>query len=88
VIAGTERIGQLAAELMEAIEGEEMPEGFVNGRVGTVALVVELEGDNEDGEGHGVNSVKYRCSDTREWVQAGLLTVASDAARNWGVKDE
>lgn len=80
---GTEKIGLLAAKLMEQIEQEDLPDGLSDPRVGTVALVVEINADQEDNE-HGAVRIVYRCTDTRDWVQAGLLLAASDAARGWG----
>jgi hypothetical protein len=82
MIAGGERIGQLAAELMEAIEAEELPEGLSNARVGVVGVVVEIEADDENNP-HGSVQIKYRCTDTRGWVQAGLFLAASDSSRDW-----
>ena len=81
---GTEKFGLLAAKLMEQIEQEELPDGLSNPTVGAVALVVEINAD-EAGNDHGAVRIVYRCTDTRQWVQAGLLLAASDAARDWGV---
>lgn len=82
MVDGADKIGLLAARLMEEIEAEDLPEGFSNARVGVVGLVIEVEADSEKNP-HGVVQLKYRCSDTRHWVQAGLFTAASDAARSW-----
>lgn len=87
-ITGMERVGLLAASLLEQIEADALPEGISNPRIGTVALVVEIEADQESNE-HGATRIVYRCTDSREWVQAGLFLAASDAARRWGeVGDE
>jgi hypothetical protein len=63
----TSALGQLAAELMESIEGD-----YPEARLGVVAVVVELD------EG-GATSIVYRCSDARRWVQAGLFAAAGRA---------
>lgn len=67
----TTSVGQMAAGLMETIETE----FGENARVGTVALVVEIE--HIDDEGDAATSITCACSDRRGWVQHGLLTSAA-----------
>jgi len=69
----TTRVGQVAAELMEAIA-----EGYDDAvEIGAVAVIVEV-GTTDDAD-EGWTTVNYRCSDTRRWVQAGLLDAAKRA---------
>lgn len=79
---GAEKIGVLAAELMEEIEHEGLPEGVSNPHVGVVGLVVEVRADSEENE-YGVVSMKCQCTDTRGWIQAGLFQAAADSSRRW-----
>jgi len=71
-----ERLGGLAAELLDEIEAEEMPEGTTVS-IGTVAIVVELHRVDADGEGY--DKIKTRCTDHRRWLQEGLFDVARRA---------
>lgn len=57
------KVGKLAAELMQAVE-EEYPDG----RVGVVGLVIEVVLDDEQ-----ATVLRYRATDPRVWVQAGLF---------------
>jgi len=61
------RVGQVAAELIEALDED----GAVTDkdRLGVVAIVVELNDDIG-------TRVIYRCSDNRRWIQSGLFTAA------------
>ena len=70
MIEGMELLGRLAAELLEEIEQEDVPDGH-SATIATVAIVVDMSAD--DGEGGGANRIKTRCSDDRRWVQEGLL---------------
>jgi hypothetical protein len=61
-------MGVLVAELMDAIAGEYGEDA----KVGTVAVVVEIDGDEW-------TQVRYRCSDPRSWVQEGFFLAAQRA---------
>lgn len=75
-IAGGEKIGFLAADVMESIEKATPPDGH-SPSIGVVAIVVEINTEEEDGP--GMTDVIYRCSDQRRWVQAGFFKRAGDA---------
>jgi hypothetical protein len=64
------RLGELAAELMEALEDEHGEEA----RLGVVAVVVEVTGADDEW-----TAVQYRCSDPRRWIQSGLFAAAGRA---------
>lgn len=82
-----ERLGGLAAEVLDVIEAQEIPEGAAV-RIGTVAIVVELHRDEADGE--GLDKILTRCTDHRRWLQQGLFDVArrAVAAKTEFVDDE
>lgn len=61
-------MGILVADLMESIAGEYSGDA----RIGVVAVVVEVEGDDW-------TQVRYRCSDGRSWVQEGFFRAAQQA---------
>lgn len=66
-------IGELAAEFMDELE-----ERYgASAQLKTLAVVVEVEIDEEDGPGW--TEILYRCSDNRRWVQAGFFTAATRA---------
>jgi hypothetical protein len=78
----TEPIFGLIDHLAESLEGVEDIE------VGTVALVVEVNGTvpeswrgkiDDDKIGEQFTWVLYRCSDARRWVQHGLFAAATRA---------
>jgi hypothetical protein len=81
-VNGQERIGHVAADLMESVEHSELPDGLTNPRVRTVAVVVEIETDSEDPDEPGTTEVFYRCSDQRRWVQIGFFEAAQRAVLN------
>lgn len=66
-------VGVVAAELMESLadeyDGDEV-------QVGTVAVVVELDLPADEGEELGSTEIRYRCTDGRRWIQAGLFDQA------------
>ncbi len=64
----TSAIGVLVAELMEFI-ADDYDEDV---QIGTVGVVVEVNGDDW-------TSVRYRCSDSRLWVQQGFFLAAQNA---------
>jgi hypothetical protein len=66
-------LGQTTAELMEQMESGDAPEGAQISEVFVIAAVTWPIDENEEGQ-----SVFYRCSSARSWVQRGLLL---DAAR-------
>lgn len=74
-IDGT-KIGRIAAEVMERVENEK-PDDGEELSIGTVAVIVEVLADEEDGPGW--SWISYRCSDVRPWVQAGLFGAATRA---------
>jgi hypothetical protein len=71
-MADLSTVGSLAADIMDAVE-EEYGENS-SASVGIVAVVAEVNVDEEDGP--GFTHVLYRCSDNRRWVQAGLFDAA------------
>ena len=72
----TSEVGTVAAELMDIIDDAYSDQQV---RVGTVAIVVELEG--ERGDGREWDAVLYRCSDPRRWVQEAFFRAAERAVR-------
>ena len=68
----TQKVGRLAAELMEQISGQFGDEAAVE----TVALVVEVRHQGEDGGGS--TTITCRCSDDRAWIQSGLLRFGAE----------
>ena len=75
-VEGAEKIGTLAAEFMEQIEHSDVADGCT-AQIRTVALVVEIDVDEEDGP--GFTGIRTRCSEPRRWVQIGLL----EAGKCW-----
>lgn len=73
---GQERIGLVAAELMEALEGAELPDD-VEASIGTVGIVIEV--DLDAGHGAGSTFIRYRCSDPRVWIQRAFFEEALKA---------
>jgi hypothetical protein len=65
-------LGTLAAELMDRLESDY--EGKEDVELGVVAIVVELNYTDSDGE--EITAVEYRCSDARRWIQSGLFAAA------------
>jgi hypothetical protein len=76
VIEGAEKLGKLAAEVMQMIDEATIEDGC-EARVGAVAVVVELNVDEDDGP--GFTEIRYRHSDSRRWVQAGFFEAATRA---------
>lgn len=78
------KIGELTADLMESLEagiadviepGEQAPE------VKTVAIIVELDWPPcEQNNNYGSSAIRYRCTDSRVWIQRALFTEAADIA--------
>lgn len=64
----TTAMGVLVAELMDTIADEYGEDA----KIGTVAVVVEIDHDEW-------TQVRYRCSDTRSWVQEGFFRAAQHA---------
>ncbi len=78
-VANTDRVGRVAAELMEQLEKTDLPEADdLSAEVGIVAVVAEITVKEEDGPGR--SHIFYRCSDRRKWLQAGLFHMAERAA--------
>lgn len=69
------RVGIVAADLMGAIADEFENEAV---EIGEVAVVVELKFP-ANAEIPASTQVVYRCSDSRGWVQRGLLDEARTA---------
>lgn len=77
-------IGELAAGLMQSLEediaatlepGQEAP------KVKMAAIAVELEWPpSEENEQMGSTSIRFRCSDSRVWIQRAFFAEASDIA--------
>lgn len=68
-----ERVGQLAAETIEALE-----ERYgTNSTVGAVIIVCDLI----TGDDRAVNPIVTMCNDPRRWIQAALLQEALDVAQ-------
>ena len=78
MIEGGEKLGQLTAELLDIIEAAELPEGS-EAHIRTAAIVIEIERDDTDGEGY--TKILTRCTDTRRWLQEGLLEAGKVAIR-------
>jgi hypothetical protein len=68
----TSRLGQVAADLMEAIDSEDGDE------LGVVLVLAEIKGSDEHGDW---TAIRWRCSDPRAWVQYGVLHAALDQDR-------
>ena len=62
----TQRLGQVAALLMERIASRYAGEDW---HVGDVIVVVEIDSKDD-------TVIETECSDEREWVQNGLLRAA------------
>jgi hypothetical protein len=77
-------IGELAAGLMQGLEediaatlkpGEEAP------TVEMVGIAVELQWPpSEENEQMGSTSIRFRCTDSRAWIQKAFFAEASDIA--------
>lgn len=65
----TTRLGEVTAALMELIDSEEE-----NSELGVVLVLAEIAGTDEDGDDW--TSIRWRCSDPREWIQYGMLHAA------------
>ena len=76
MIEGVERVGLVAAQLMEKIEADSEPTD--DERIGEVMLLVEVRGTDEDGP---YTYIEWRCSDEREWMQRGLMHAGLDSER-------
>lgn len=70
----TTSLSTLALELIERLATDH--EDTEDAEVGTVALVVEINGRYEDQE---ATWVEYRCTDSRRWIQIGLFEAATRA---------
>lgn len=68
----TTKLSTLALDLIESL-AEAHDE---DAEVGTIALVVEVNGAHE---GEPATWVEYRCTDPRRWIQAGLFDAAGRA---------
>ena len=71
-------VGVIAAELIETLVKDYEDEDV---EIGTVAIIVEITGKEEDPEERWT-TVTYRCNDARRWIQAGLFDAASEAVRS------
>ena len=68
------RIGEVAAELMDALEAD--ADGGPDGvEVGVVAVIVELQTRD-------LTTIRYRRSDSRQWIQRALLREALEIAED------
>lgn len=74
------RVGGFVAESMEHLESE-----FPDAEVADVILVVSLREVDDDGD--GITTVRYACTDDRQYVARGLLEEAVDACRFGQVAD-
>lgn len=72
---GLEKVGIIAADLMERLEDDY--KDFDDVEIGIVAVVVEV--NYVDRQDDGVSAVEYRCSDERRWIQHGLFEAARRA---------
>lgn len=75
MIQGAERVGTLAAELMEHISDASVEEGLT-AQIRTVAIVCEVDVQPQDEDEPGWTQIRYRCSDPRRWVQRGFFDAA------------
>lgn len=63
------KVGVSAAHLMEDLE-KEQTELAEEQTIGEVMLLAEVRGEDEDGS---YTYLRFRCTDSREWVQRGML---------------
>jgi hypothetical protein len=79
----THEIATFVAEFLEDLETEDQMEGAhpEGSEVGVIAVVVELTGAEE-------TMIRYRCSDTRRWLQTGLFEAAKRAVETTEYQDE
>lgn len=86
-VEGSEKIGLVAAQMMEIIDDDYEHDI----EIGIVAILVEVNGTNPElVDDHDLNpddeylagqfsEVRYRCSDARRWVQIGFFKAAERA---------
>ena len=67
------KVGVAAAQLMEDLE-KDQAQTSEEQAIGDVMLLAEVRGKDEDG--HYTYYLRYRCTDTRQWVQRGMLHAA------------
>lgn len=73
MIQGREKLGALAAELMEQFEEAEVEDGY-EGRLGEVVIVAEVDIDKIHGaDEDGYTAIRTRCTNGKQWIQLGLL---------------
>lgn len=68
MLDGLDKVGVLAAQLMDQMEEESEPED--NETIGEVMLLAEVRGTDANGP---YTYITWRCSDKREWAQRGML---------------
>lgn len=72
----TTKLGEVTAALMELIDAENP-----DAELGEVMVLAEIQGTDEEG---GWTGIRWRCSDSRYWVQDGLLYAALNCDRETG----
>lgn len=81
MIEGAEKLGVLAAELMQQFEEAEIVDGF-KGVLGEVLIVAEINVDKiGGGDEDGVTAIRTRSTNAKQWVQLGLLNAGIDRVR-------
>lgn len=66
------KVGVAAAQLMDDLEKDQAETGE-DQTIGEVMLLAEVQGEDEDGT---YTYLRHRCTDTRQWVQRGMLHAA------------
>jgi hypothetical protein len=72
--SNSQKLGGFAAIAMEALE-QDYPDGVL----GEIAMVMEIQ--SEDDQGQRQTTIRYICTDPRNYVQIGLLQAALLSAK-------
>lgn len=89
-IEGLGLIADVTAELVQSgLRTTQDPEApIVNARIGEVIVAAELlyddapDPDDPEAETQGYSRIFYRCSNSRKWVQRGLLQQTIEETRS------
>jgi hypothetical protein len=71
------KVGLVAAALMDDLASDQAHMGD-DQSIGEVMLLAEVRGEDEDGS---YTYIRFRCSDSRDWVQRGILHACLDQDR-------
>lgn len=69
----TTQLGEVTAELMEKLADTEP-----DAELGVVMVLAEIRGEDDGEEWTGI---EWRCSDSRAWIQYGMLHAALESER-------